>query len=455
MLDALIVGGGITGLSAAYDLAKADASAVVVERSATLGGVIRTERIEGNLLECGPDSFISQKPAALELIRELGLSADVIGSNDSKRITYIKRNGSLIPMPDGLMMMVPTKLIPMAMSPLLGWGTKLRMGLEYFRGARDSKRPDRSVSDFITDHYGQETLEYLAEPLLSGVYGGDPGLLSVNSVLPRFVDLETQYGSLTRGVIAQRAKAPPAPAGSSLFRTLKSGLGSLVQALEPKQALLNKSAESIERTSGGYRLKISGDWLDAKNIILTGPSYNAAALLASIHPELAKQLNQTQYSSSATVNVGYRTSRLEAPLKGFGLLVPKKERKRLLACTFVGNKFSHRVTDGWQVVRCFFGGAGDAAVLEESDDAIRSQVILELKDLLNISVDPDFCSISRWPRSMAQYTVGHAARQEMLQAAIKTLPGIHLAGNGYIGIGLPDCIQMGRAAANAILTNSK
>ena len=453
MNPVVIVGGGISGLAASYDLRKAGVHHLLIEANSYLGGVIRTESVEGNTLECGPDSFISQKPAVLQLIGELGMSADVIGSNDDRRITYIQRDGKLVPMPDGLVMMVPTKIVPMALSPLLSWGTKIRMGLEYFRKPPATPQGDRSVADFTSDHYGQETVDYLAEPLLAGVYGGDPTKLSVGSVLPRFVDLEAKYGSLTKGVLAQRAKAPPST--GSLFRTLKQGLGELVSKLAPpaKAVILNSTADAVERAGTEYRVRVNGKWLDARAVILTGPAYQAAKLLAGLDLELADKLNEIEYGSSAIANLGYKMSRMPKPLVGFGLLVPGKERKRMRACTFVGNKFSFRVAEGWQVIRCFFGGIADAAILDESDDSIRNHAIEELRALLGISVEPDFCCISRWPRSMAQYTVGHSARVDAIQARLKALPGVYLAGNGYQGIGLPDCVQMGRAAAVAVIAS--
>ena len=452
MNPVIIVGGGISGLAASYDLRRAGVEHLVIDSAARLGGVIRTQSIEGNTLECGPDSFISQKPAVLQLIGELGMKDDVIGSNDDRRITYIQRNGKLMALPDGLMMMVPTKILPMAVSPLLSWGTKIRMGLEYFRKPSAVARGDRSVAEFINDHYGQEAVDYLAEPLLAGVYGGDPTQLSVGSVLPRFVDLESKYGSLTRGVLAHKAKAN-APSGS-LFRTLKQGLGELVKKLTPPPAsvMLNSVASGLERVGNNrFRVRVNEQWMDARAVILTGPAYQAARLIADLDPALALQLNQIEYGSSAIANLGYKTSRMPKPLVGFGLLVPGKERKRMRACTFVGNKFSFRVAEGWQVIRCFFGGMADGAILGESDEMIRAHAIEELRAILGISVDPDFCEISRWPRSMAQYTVGHGSRIEAIQARMKTLPGVFLAGNGYQGIGLPDCVQMGRAAAKAAI----
>src|ERR1035438_8948472 len=205
MSGVVIIGGGISGLSAAYYLAKAGKTSTILESRPRLGGVIQTECVEGCTIEAGPDSFLSAKPAALELIRELGLFDQVIGSNDHLRKTYIRKGGRLIPMPDGLLMMVPTKILPLLTTPLLGWGTKIRMGMELLRAPKP-KPDDESVAEFIDEHYGAEAVDYLAEPLLSGIYGGDPGALSVTAVLPRFVELANRYGSLTRGLLLERAR---------------------------------------------------------------------------------------------------------------------------------------------------------------------------------------------------------------------------------------------------------
>jgi oxygen-dependent protoporphyrinogen oxidase len=212
---AVIVGGGVSGLSAAYELSKAGIPSTLIERRPRLGGVVQTDRVEGCVLEAGPDSFLSAKPWALDLIRELGLGADVISSNDHLRVTYVVKRGRLTPLPDGLMLMVPTRIWPMVATGLLGWPTKIRMGLEWFRRPPKAPPSDRSVAEFIRDHYGQEAVDYLAEPLLSGVYGGDPNRLSVGSVLSRFTELEARHGSLTRGVLARAVRAAR-QAGSAL-----------------------------------------------------------------------------------------------------------------------------------------------------------------------------------------------------------------------------------------------
>jgi len=450
----LIIGGGISGLSAAYYLAKGGAHSVLVESRLRLGGVIQTDRVEGCVIEAGPDSFISIKPAALDLIRELGLADQVIGSNDHLRKTFVRRGGRLVALPDGLMMMVPTRILPLLTTGLIGWGTKLRMGLELFRAPRP-RAGDRSVAEFIEEHYGREAVDYLAEPLLSGVYGGNPRALSVESVLPRFAELAARYGSLTRGVLAERAKAKSTSSSQPLFRTLRGGLGQMVDAVVQSIAGLSEfrrgTAESVERAGAGFRVKVGGDWLEADHLVVATEAHNAAAFLPPVDARLAELLGMVPYSSSMTVAVGFDAADLTRPPAGFGFLIPKKERRRLVACTWVGTKFSHRVPEGKIVARCFLGGMEDAAVLQESDESIVAAVTGELAEIAGITARPRFTRISRWPRSMAQYVVGHRARQAEVEARVAAIPGLHLAGNAYHGIGVPDCIRLGRAAAQKIL----
>ena len=444
-----VVGGGISGLSAAYYLTAAGADCSILENQARVGGVIETRIAEGCTLECGPDSFLSAKPAALALIKELGLEGDVIGSNDHQRTTYILKHGALVALPEGVMMIVPTRVTPMVKSPLLSWGTKIRMGLEYFR--RPGESHDRSVAEFVTDHFGQETLDYLAEPLLSGVYGGDPAQLSVGSVLPRFLQTEAKYGSLVRGVLAGRTGAAPS---GPLFRTLKGGLGTLVDALAARVKVCRAEVETIERSGSGFRLRTGGEWIDADQVIVACPAWSAARLVQGLDGRLAELLGSIDYSSSLTLSLIYRTADFDGKRAGFGFLVPKKERQRLAACTFVGTKFSFRVPDDRIVLRCFFGGIGDPAILNESDASVTAIAREELRRILGLTAAPIAQVIARWPRSMAQYTLGHQQRIEEIRTRSAAIPGLHLAGNAYDGIGIPDCIQAGRAAAKAALTSA-
>jgi protoporphyrinogen/coproporphyrinogen III oxidase len=453
MPQTLIVGGGISGLSTAYYLAKRNLPSTIIESRPRLGGVIQTDRIHGCTLEAGPDSFLSAKPAALDLIRDLGLAGDVIGSNDHLRVTFVRRNGRLVPLPDGLMMMVPTKILPLVTTPLLSLGTKARMGMELLRAPK-LRAGDESVAEFVREHYGQEAVDYLAEPLLSGIYGGDPTQLSVRAVLPRFVELSQKYGSLTKGVLASRAQqksqGPPAP----LFRTLKGGLGQLVDAvtasINSHNEVVQDRAQTVERTGAGFRVRLSGDWVETSHLVLACEAHSAAILLAALDPEASKLLGTVGYSSSMIVALGFNAADFARPPAGFGFLVPKKERRRLVALTWVGTKFSYRVPEGQIVARCFLGGMEDAGVLAESDDAVLAEVLRELRDIAGVTATPTFTQITRWPRSMAQYLVGHPARMAELRARVTQIPNLHLAGNAYDGIGIPDCIRLGKTAAEKI-----
>jgi oxygen-dependent protoporphyrinogen oxidase len=438
MKPTVIVGAGISGLSAAYYLARAGKPSILLDPRPRAGGVIETERAEGCIIEGGPDSFLAAKPEALTMIRELGLESELISSNDFQRKTFIRKGGRMIPMPDGLMMVVPTKIVPMALSGLLGWGTKIRMGLEFFRKP-GAPHPDRSIAEFIRDHFGQETVDYLAEPLLSGVYGGDPRDLSVDSVLPRFAEMEKKYGSLTRGALANR----PKQGGGPLFRSLKGGMGqwvdAIVAAIRGNAELRQARAEAVERLPGGFRVKAGGDWLETENVVLASEAYNAAKLLDG---RLADLLNQVPYSSSVLVVFGYDAPQ---PMPGFGFLIPRKERRQIAAATFVGTKFPHRVPQGLTLVRCFLGGEATPDV-----DAVHR----ELQDLSGISGKPRFHRLFRWPRSMAQYTVGHSLRNAEIQQLVAAASGLHLAGNAYGGIGIPDCVRSGKQAAAQILAEN-
>ncbi len=440
----LIVGGGISGLSAAYYLSKAGIRPTLIEKAPQPGGVIQTTVRDGCILEAGPDGFMAAKPWAMDLIRELGLADQIMGSNDHSRVTYIVKHGKLVPLPDGLMMMVPTKIMPLVATRLFSWPAKIRMGLDLFRGPK-GPQPDRSVYDFLMDHYGHECIDYLAEPLLAGVYGGDPRQMSVNSVLARFVEIESKYGSLTRGVLA--APKPPKTSGPKSFLwTLKRGLGHLIEALEPSADILHATVETVERDGEGFRVRANGDWLDAEQVVVATPAGDGGKLLKTTNAELADLLAAIPYTSSITLALGYRKDTFDHPLNGHGFLVPKLERKYLMGCTWVGNKFNNRVPDDMVLLRCFIGGDG----LALSDGSLVENARAELRGIMGLQAEPVFSSIARWPNAMAQYTVGHQKRVERMEAILGTIPNLYLAGNAYRGIGIPDCVKMGKEAAQRI-----
>lgn len=455
-----IVGAGISGLSAAYALKKAGWEPRVFDTRSRAGGVLETTHAGDCLVEGGPDSYLAQKPWATALIQELGMAGDLIGSNDGRRKTFIVRNGRLVPMPDGLLMMIPTRLFPMIGTPLLSWRAKLRMGRELFRPApRRARDTDVSVARFLRDHYDQEVVDYLAEPLLAGVYGGDPERLSAASVLGRFVDLEREYGSLTRGVLASRRKhagrRPGNSAPGSIFRTLRNGLGSLVgrlvQSIGPENLHLGESVERLERTNEGFRLHLAGSIFDASRVILAIPAYGASNLLKPFEPAASALLGQIPYNSSATVVLVCDLAQLPEPPAGFGFLVPRRGRQTMVAATYVQNKFDYRAPEGSAIIRCFVGNAAEQDSGLRDDATLTAAVLADLQRLTGFQMKPKAVRIFRWPRAMAQYEVGHAAKVAEIRERMHGVEGLFLAGNAYEGIGIPDCVRSGQEAAAACL----
>jgi len=450
-----IIGGGISGLSAAFYLeqqrrAGAPLEYVLFESTPRLGGSLLTEHADGCLIEAGPDSFLTEKPWAADLCRELGIDGQLIGSNDADRKTYILVKGRLVPIPDGLMFMVPTKILPVVYSPLFSLGAKFRMAREWFHPPRPAGA-DETVAALVERHYGPEMVDRLADPLLSGVYGGEASGLSVRAVLPRFAEMEARHGSLGRGMLAARKRmassnAPPRP----LFSSLKDGMQQLVDAILarlPHSALRTESAVRELRRENSWwsvRAESSGrERFDA--VILATPAPMAGALLAPVQPELGTELSAIAYTSSVTVTLGYGAELRLPP--GFGFLVPRSEGKRMLACTFVHNKFPHRAPKHRPLVRCFLGGARDEEILGWSDQQIEAAVRKELREILWLTAPPLFCRIYKWKGAMAQYGVGHLERLGRIERLRQQLPGLGLAGNGYRGIGVPDCIRSGKEAA--------
>jgi len=492
-----IIGGGIAGLAAAYELEKARAANPSVqytlfESRDRLGGSLASEVINGSVLERGPDSFLTEKPAAAELCRELGLGADLIPSNDADRKTWIVVHNRLVGLPDGLMFLVPTKLVPTALSPLFSIATKIRMGLELLHPPRPSTE-DESVAALVERHFGREAVDRLADPLLSGIYGGDATQLSARTVLPRLVEMEAEYGSLTRGMLAAhkkmkaamaaRAKSSgDAPAGSpqagdrlkpmgglnrgqgagprGIFTTLRGGLQQLVDAitakLDPLDIRLGTQVDAVERTASGWQVTSAGKTETYDAVIVASPAWAASAVLSAVDATLSEELAGIPYSSSITVNLVYDEAQLGTLPEGFGFLVPASSGRAMLACTFAHRKFLGRTAPGKAVLRAFLGGMRNDALMAEPDNVLIATVRRELSEILGARVigphvEPEFAQVNRWRRAMAQYAVGHQQRMQRINERVAALPGLRLAGNAYDGIGIPDCIRLGRQAARSVV----
>lgn len=470
-----VIGGGIAGLAAAYELERARGSDTTVrytlfEARERLGGALASEVVQGTVLERGPDSFLSEKIAGATLCRELGLGSDLIPSNDAQRKTYILVGNALVPLPDGLMFLIPTKLVPTALSPLFSFPTKARMALELLIPPRRKRTADESVASLVTRHFGPEAVDRLADPLLSGIYGGDAAQLSAKTVLPRLVEMEHEYGSLTRGMLAAHRKMrarlaanghnPDAAAERPIFTTLRGGMQQMVEAIRERldwaAVRLSTPVNALERVSNGWMVHSLGTAEFYDSVIVACPAWAAGVLLAPVDAALSEQLGGIPYSSSIIVNLVYDEDALGKLPDGFGFLVPAAERRSLLACTFSHRKFLGKTAPGKAVIRAFLGGMRNEALLAENDNALVAIVRHELIDILGetvvgIGLDPEYTQVTRWRRAMAQYAVGHQDRVEKINERVAALPGLRLAGNAYEGIGVPDCIRMGRRAASELI----
>ncbi len=460
-----IIGGGISGLSAAHTIEEKRQSGtpveyVLFESSPRLGGVLVTDRVDGCLVEAGPDSFLTEKPWAADLCRKIGLGDQLIGSNDAERKTYIVARGRLVVMPDGLMFMVPTKIMPTVFSPLFSLRTKMRMAAEWFHPPHKASE-DETVAQMVERHYGSEMVDLLADPLLSGVYGGEASQLSVRAVLPRFADMESKHGSLGRAMLTARkdarrkmGTAPNVPS-RPLFTSLKDGMQQMTDALVARldaNALKTSSpVQSVITQDGAWTVSAGyqSDQFDA--VIIATPTHAAAAVLQATDEILSREMGEIHYTSSVTVTLGYDEKVRGSLPPGFGFLVPRSEGRRMLAATFVHNKFPHRAPENRAIIRCFLGGARDELILQSSDEEILEIVRRELRQIISLNAEPLFARVYKWKSAMAQYSVGHLERLQRIEALRQQLPGLALAGNGYSGIGVPDCVRSGAEAASKIL----
>jgi protoporphyrinogen/coproporphyrinogen III oxidase len=467
-----IVGGGIAGLTAAFSLYEQAAGAglpltcTLIEASRDWGGKIVTHRVGDLTIEAGPDSFLSQKPWGLELCDKLGLSGRLINTNEHQKKTFVFSRGRLRELPEGLVVIVPTKLGPFLKSGLVSWPGIARMGLDLVLPAKRAslERGDESLASFFSRRLGREAFERVVEPLMAGIYAGDATQISLRATFPRFLELERKHGSLIRGMLASR----PASRQSThtMFVTLQGGLVELVQALLAKLTAAGAklmtqqsvAALRVRQTSTNhpigwtYDLTLdNGSVMSADAVVLATPAFVSADLVRPLSPLASELLGAIPYASTATVSMAYKAGTLGGQVEGFGFVVPRTEGRDLLAATWTSLKWPHRAPASQTLVRCYLGGVGREAVLQENDAALIRRVRDELRSMTGVTGEPVYAEVNRWDRGMPQYTLGHLDRLETIQRSLDRYPGLLLAGAAYRGIGIPDCIRDGTDAASGII----
>jgi protoporphyrinogen/coproporphyrinogen III oxidase len=465
-----VVGGGISGLATAHHLVEASLrlpfplEVQLLESSNRLGGVIQTAHHEGFLLEGGPDSFISEKPWAVDLSHRLG--AHLIGSNKECRRSFIVRQGRLLPVPEGFYLLAPTRIWPFLTSPLLSWHGKLRMAADLIlpRKNHSVENWDESLANFVRRRLGREALERMAQPMVGGIYTSDPEQLSLRATMPRFLEMEQRHRSVILGMLRQRRRRDPAGEERSggprysLFVSFDRGMQTLVDSLQARlpagSICLNRTVDSLERDpmGGFWILNLrDGTRLEAHAVCLALASYQSAKVLRQLDPGLSEKLRHVSYASTATVNLAYTRTAIPHSLDGFGFVVPAIERRRILACTFCHVKFQGRAAKGQALLRAFLGGALQPAAFELDDREMIQVVRQELQELLGVTAEPLFQRVERHANAMAQYPVGHLQWVAEVESDIQKHPALQLAGNAFTGVGIPDCVRRGEECADRIL----
>ncbi len=473
----VIVGGGITGLAAAYRLARDPrardlrVTCTLVEQEPRLGGKLRTERIDGCLIENGPDSFLSTKPWAADLCRALGLGDRLIGTMPGRAV-FVASGGKLHPLPEGLMLGVPTRLGPMLRTGLLSPAEKLRMGWDLVLPRRPGNG-DESVGGFLRRRLGDAAVTRLAGPLLGGIYAGDADTLSLRATFPQLIEWEASHRSLVLAALARRRRVPRgsgAGSPSPLFLSLVGGLGELVERLEASLGstivLTGRTVGRLDRGADHsrivgrqaaqgrpcYTLHLDdGRALAANAVLLATPAYATAGLLTPLVPSVASTLRGIPYVSTASVTLAYRRKAVGHPLDGHGFVVARNEPLTITACTWVSSKWPHRAPPDVALLRCYLGAAGNEAVVDHDDATLVGLARADLRTTMGIEATPVFTAVARWTKAMPQYPPGHLDRLDAIDADMQTLPGVALAGAGFRGLGIPDCIRQGTEAATRLI----
>lgn len=474
MKQIVIIGGGISGLAAAYRLKELSGNAspsfetTLLEASPKLGGIIQSDFREGFLLELGPDSFISDKPEALNLAMRLGLAEHLIETNPAYRRSFVVSGGRLRPVPEGFYLLAPSRLRPFITSDIFSWKGKGRMLMDLLLPRGFTGCQDESLASFVRRRLGQEALERMAQPMVGGIFTADPENLSLRASFPRFIEMEREHRSLIMALRRQSGEghvngsryAEPRGARYSLFVSFDQGMQTFVDRLAAQLTntvvRLESPVKQLTLEPGSKQWSVtlaSNERLLADALCLALPAPAAGALLKGTDAKLAAELADLRYESTATVNLAYRRTDIAHPLDGFGFVVPAIEKRSLIACTFSSVKFAGRAPSGYVLLRAFVGGALQPNMFSLDSEEMVKRVENDLRELLGVRKSALFAEVTKWERSMPQYQIGHLNRLERINARLNECPNLWLAGNGYSGVGIPDCVRSGEIAAAAMLTS--
>ncbi|OIP91993.1 MAG: protoporphyrinogen oxidase [Syntrophobacterales bacterium CG03_land_8_20_14_0_80_58_14] len=452
-----IVGGGISALACAVDLKEKGFNFTLFEKENSVGGKLFTERIGEFTVEGGPDSYLPEKIWSVQLIKKVGLEGEMLCSNDEHKGTFIYSGGRLHPLPEGVMLMVPTMIMPLVKSRLISWPGKIRMGMELFVPSRKDLK-DESLAEFVTRRLGRECLEKIAEPLVAGIHTSNPDNMSVLATFPRFVEMERKSGSLIKSMVAAMKKMPPQnPLGAKMtyFMSMKGGMQELVQGcvsyVGAERIRTGTAVVSVEKKESGYRLTFgNGSTTDFDAVVLATPAYVTKEIIGDMDEDLCGRLSAIAWSSSATVSIAFRKEDIKKPLPGFGFIVPRVENRRINACTWSSIKWAKRAPDDTMLVRSFVGGGHHEELVSFGDKELLAAVREELREMIGISAEPVFFKVYRWFQGMPKYTVGHLERIAAIDEKREEHRGLFLIGCSYRGIGIGDCVKSGFDAAAAI-----
>ncbi len=452
-----VVGSGISACACAVRLKEEGIAFTVFEKMGTPGGKLLTERVDGFTIEAGPDSFLPEKPWTLELIKKVGITDELLCTRDEHKGSYIYSRGRLHRLPEGVMLMIPTMIMPLLRSRLITLRGKIRMGMELFL-PRKRDEEDESLAQFVTRRLGKECLEKIAEPLVAGIHTSNPDNMSVLAIFPRFLDMEKKYGSLIRGMVRSMKHTRPSHDGEkkmTYFMSLKGGMQALVDAsvafMGEENIALSSAVRQIHKGPGGYDLSIGSERIAFDGVVLTTPSYVTSELIQDMAPSLAGRLSAIEWSSTATISLAFKKEDIPFTLPGFGFIVPRIEKRRINAASWSSIKWPLRAPSDSILVRCFVGGGHDEELVLLPDGDLLRIVLKELEAIAGIQAKPTFHRIYRWVKSMPRYTVGHVDRIAALDEARKAFPGLYLIGSSYRGIGIGDCVRSGFEAAEDII----